>query len=161
MSGSETRDVRFGRGDPDSPAAECQHQTTAKDFIAGTGSSGRISILHCRYILVLVVAAWEGGSRPRIARECNKDKNDVKSAVFGDLNKYRRAILHSRSRLTSKPEVLPYFAKDDEISPTSDQVLLIFQDLIGELNCLGRKYYATDPELVFGRKLHEPTQTSK
>lgn len=144
----------FGQSSPEFPDAEYQYRETFGNLITASGKSGINSIRHHRYILVLVYASWEDHYRSRIACECNLVKDDVKSALFGDLNKYRRAILHARSRLASKPEVLPYFAKDDEISPTSDQMFAIFQDLIGELNRLGREYYDTDPELGFGRRLH-------
>lgn len=144
----------FGQGNPEFPDAEFQYRETFGNLITASGKSGINSILHHRYILVLVYASWEDHYRGRIARECNKKSmNEVESAVFGDLGKYRNAILHKRNRLVSKPEVLPYFVKDDEISPTSDQVFSIFQDLISELNRLGREYYDRDPELVFGKRL--------
>ena len=162
LSGSGTSDMLVGRGDSDLPNAEYQHQTTAGASIAGTGRSGRIPILHRRYILVLIVAAWEDGYRGPIARECNKKcKKEIESDVFHDLNKYRQGVLHASGRLDETPKVLSYFAKGDEVSPTSDQIDLVFQGLADELNRIGEKYYGQDPGLVFSRKLHEPTQTSQ
>ena len=151
--------VSFGPDAPNLPDAKYQYRATVGDLITASGPVGINSILHRRYILVLVVAAWEDHYRGRIARECNLVKDDVKSAVFGDLNKYRRAILHARSKLASKPEVLPYFCKGDEVSPTFDQVDSIFRALVDELNRLGREYYHTDPELVFGGRLNNAAQT--
>ncbi|MCY4521639.1 MAG: hypothetical protein OXC13_12780, partial [Caldilineaceae bacterium] len=111
--------LSFGNpGDPNLPDAKYQYRATLGDLISASGKSGRTSILHRRYILVLVVAAWEDGYRPLIARECNMDKNDVQSDVFHDLNKYRQAILHRSNRLGSKPKALPYFKEGDEVSPT-------------------------------------------
>ena len=83
------------------------------------------------------------------------DKNDVQSDVFHDLNKYRQAILHRSNRLGSKPKALPYFKEGDEVSPTSDQIELIFRGLIDdELNRIGREYYHTDLGFRFDKRLN-------
>ena len=152
----------FGPGDPNLPDTKYQYRSTLRDLITASGKSGINSIRHRRYILVLVIAAWEDHYRERIACECNKKcKNEIESAVFGDLNKYRNAIVHKRGRLDATPKALRYFAKGDEISPTSDHIDSIFRDLIDELNRLGREYYNTDPELVFARRLNNAAQTSQ
>ena len=153
----------FGRGpgDPNSPDAEYQYRATFGDLIAASEKFGINSVLHRRYIVVLVAVAWER-YRKRIARECNeKCTNAVESAVFGDLTKYRNAILHKSNRLRATPDVLRYFAKGDEVSPTPDQIDSIFRDLTDELNRIGRKYYDTDPGFAFSKRLNEPTQPSK
>ena len=144
----------FGPGDPNLPDAKFQYQATLGNLMAASDRSGINFIIHFRCILVLVVATWEDRCRELIARECNKAKNDIKSDVFHDLNKYRQGILHVDNRLDEKPKVLPYLNVGDEISLTSEQMDSIFRELINELNRLGREYYDTDPDFSFDKRLY-------
>ena len=150
--------VPFGSGDPRQPDATYQYETTLEDLIAASEKEGINYIVHHRCILVLVVASWEDCHRRLIACECGIDKNDVKSDVFHDLNKYRQAILHAGGRLDSKPKALHLFRKGDEIVLSASQMDAIFRDLIDELNRIGREYYYIDPEFTFEKRLHGQQQ---
>ena len=146
--------VSFGSGTPRRPDATYQHKTTIEDLIAASEKGGRNYIVHYRCILVLVVASWEDCYRRHIACECGTEKNDVKSDVFHDLNKYRQAILHAGGRLDSKPKAFHMFRKGEEVVLTYSHMHTIFKELRDELNRIGKEYYCADPKFTFEKRLH-------
>ena len=151
---SPQNSMYFGQGDPNDPSAKYQYRRTFGYLVKASEKDGVNFVIHHRSVLVLAVALWEDHFRERIAEECNIEKNDLQSDVFRDLNSYRQAILHGNNKLRKKPKVIQLFRKGDEISLTNEHMETIFRTLIDELNSIGTKYYGTNPNFNFGKKLY-------
>ena len=147
--------VRFGVGDPNRPDASYRHERTYSEVVADFSRHGRLQAVHLRSVIVLVVALWEDKYRGRIANELQLENRDVlKSDVFGDLNKYRNAILHAEATLREEPRVLPFFRKGQQILLTSEHMETVFSTIVDELNKIGEEHYGQNPDFRFKMPLH-------
>lgn len=148
--------VMFGSGDPNGTHASYAYRSTFSELVAGLGPNGRRLAVHSRSVIVLVVALWEASYRGRIADELGlEDKNDLKSEVFRDLNKYRQAILHAGAVLREEPRELRIFRKGEQVILTSEHMDLIFRTIIDELNRMGEEHYGRNPNFRFYVPLHD------
>ena len=153
----ESRDKRlfFGSGDPNRPNATYKYVRTFGWLIDASDDNGINVSTHRRSIIAFSYALWEDQYRRRIAHECNRaTKNEIKSDVFYDLNRYRQAILHSGGRLTDEPKLIRFFNRGDEVLLTDDHMYDLFVLLVGELNRIGREYYGQDPRFTVDRPLN-------
>ena len=104
----------------------------------------------------MTYALWEEEYRPEIAIECGlTSKDDVKSDVFHDLNKYRQAILHVSGRLDREPSVIHFFSEGEVVSLTKDHMHDLFSYLISDLNRIGETYYEVNLGLSLDKPLHD------
>lgn len=132
--------------DPTEAGATYLYKKTFGDGIRDSAKDGRHAMMHARAVITLAYALWEDKFREQIAVECGfKSRDDIKSGVFGDLNKYRQAILHVGSCLDREPEVAKFFKEGDKVDFTEDQMTELFSVMIEELNRIGKEYYKSDP----------------
>jgi hypothetical protein len=64
--------------------------------------------------IAYIYALWEDKYREEFAKSKSLEKNDIKSEVFYELNKYRQAIVHNQSKGTTdtgKLKILPPVAR--------------------------------------------------
>ena len=132
-----------------------QYEKPLEELIRDSSEGGRNVRLHRNGVISLTYALWEEKYRAIVAKECGLAcKNEVRSDVFHDLNKYRQAILKRGARLDRGPTKMRFFAKDDEVSFTKDQMHDLFAQLIEELNRIGEEYYGQNPGFTLDRPLH-------
>ena len=149
--------ISFGIGDPNQPNAMYSYERTLRYCLEASAKEGSIMVLHRRSLVVLLYSAWEDNHRGRVAGEIGlKSKNDLKSDVFGDVRAYRRAIIHASGKLVTKPKVLPFFKKGEEVDFTCEHIDHIVIAIVEELNRIGTDYYGTNPNFTFEQPLHRP-----
>lgn len=148
--------MSFIVNEPASPDASYQYRRTVSEVAADLSPDGRVGAVHLRSVIVLVVALWEDSYRGRIADELGlEDKNDLKSDVFRDLNKYRQAILHAGGTLRAEPRVLHFFREGEQVLLTTEYMERIFRTLVDELNKLGEEHYGRNPNFRFDMPVHD------
>ena len=147
--------ARLGKGDPNPASAAYQYEKSFGALLQDSKEGGQNVRLHRYGIISLTYALWDEKYRKIIADECELTcKDEVKSDVFRDLNKYRQAILHAGGHLDSEPTKLSFFAKGDMVSFTKDQMQDLFAQLIEELNRIGDEYYCQNPGFTLDKPLH-------
>lgn len=83
-----------------------------------------------RMLIVQIYSIWEDFYREEIAKCLDKNKNDIKIDLFGDIAKYRNSIIHKNSkavRKVNRNKVLKWFEYEDVIDPTTKQI----EEMIG------------------------------
>ena len=149
------RKLYFGSGDPNDSNASYRTVKTFSQLISASGKNGVNSVITRRSVVVLVHSLWEDQYRQKIAEECGlSDKNDIRSDVFHDLNKYRQAILHAGGHLDREPTVIRFFERGEQVSLTDDHMRMLFLFLVEELNRIGKIYYKSDPALAIDKPLN-------
>ena len=149
-----------GKGDPNSKDAKYQYKKTVVKAIADSAENGTHERILRRSVIAMIYATWEDQYRQQIAYECNLDeKNEIKSDVFHDLNKYRRAILHAGGRLVDAPNVIQFFKRGEQVLLTKYHIDELFSILINEINRIAQIYYNQDPKLTLDVPLYQPPPT--
>ncbi len=144
------------RGESDCSGELYQYAKTIREMLEASEEGGRNVLLHRNAVVALTYALWEDEYRQLIAKETGLgSKDEVKSDVFQDLNKYRQAVLHVNGRLDREPEVIKFFRKGDFVSFTKDHMYLLFLHLIDELNRIGKEYYAASLSLHLNKHFPE------
>ena len=152
--GSKTGKMFVGRSDPNDPNAKYQYAKSFRDLISASSKNGTHENTLRRTVVALTYSLWEDQYRKRIAYECGKDdRNDIKSDVFHDLNKYRQAVLHAGGRLVGTPKVIRFFGNGEEVLLTEEQMYKLFSIITDELNRIGRVYYDHDPNFSLDQPL--------
>ena len=147
------------RDDPNSPSTKYQFKKTLGHLQADSMENGLNIQFHRKGVIALTYAIWEDNYRGKIAAECrlkSRKKNDVRSDVFADLNKYRQAILHVDGRLDRDSEILNFFVKGDVVEFSEPQMHELFAQLVEELNRIGGEYYGANPGLTFDSPIIRP-----
>ena len=154
------RSVALGLDSPDDPALTFQYKRPIGYILKASSTSGTTLVIHRRGMVTLLHSTWEERHRDLIAKELGfkhkKDfrrKNNIKSDVFSDINKYRQAIIHTGGKLDKNPKVFRFFRKGEVVSLTNEHVEIIFRSAVDELNRIGRDYYGTDPQFSFDQPL--------
>ena len=132
--------VNVGTGDPAS--GKGFYAKSLETVLHGAYPNGPNLSLIRAGVIVHLYALWEENYRQAIAIECGLgDRDDVQSAVFQDLNKYRQAIVHNGGRMDRPPEQLLFFKQGETVAFTVDQMHELFFRLVEELNRIGKDYY--------------------
>ena len=140
----------FGKSDPNDPDAFYVYRRTFGYLLAASKPNGDTSVIHRRNLVTLLYTSWEDRHRGKIAKEAGlEDKNELGSDVFGDVRRYRHAIMHTRGRLRVEPKVFRFFRKGDKVTLTADHMDIIFRTAIGDLNRIGKEYFGTNPRFNF------------
>ncbi|MYB52828.1 MAG: hypothetical protein F4X77_11610 [Acidobacteriia bacterium] len=143
----------FVKGDPNQPDSTYQYRRTFAELVADVTEDGTTSVMHRRSVVVLLVASWEDRHRALIARECGLKKNDLKSDLFHDLNRYRQAILHGGGRLREDAKKMPFFRKGERVNFASGHMDSMFRMVVDELNRLGVEHYDGNPGFTFDKSM--------
>lgn len=137
------------KGERDSFGELYQYKRPAKEIIEASVEGGRNVRLLRNGLVALAYALWEDEYRQRIATETSRpSKNQIKSDVFQDLNKYRQAVLHTNGRLDRDPKVIRLFRKGDVVAFQKEHMYVLFSYLINELNRIGKEYYGLNLDLT-------------
>ena len=125
-----------------------------EDLIAAAEPDGTTVVISRPSAIVFAYALWEDRFRSSIARECGLSKNELKSDVFRDLNKYRQAILHGGSKLRIEPRVIRAFRKGEELLLKDENMTDIFRASVDELNRIGEVHWRLNPRFDFEKPLN-------
>ena len=148
--------VKIGGGNPNLPSTKYEYEKTWEKLICDSKEGGLNVRLHRNGVVALAYALWEDEYRQLIADECEKENKDqIKSEVFADLNKYRQAILHASGMLDKEPVKLNIFQKGEVVSFTKDQMNELFDALIFDLNRVGKEYYGFKPDFELNKPLND------
>lgn len=155
-NGSPTQKMFFGRDDPNKSDAAHQYSKTFIELIHASSKNGAHANTLSRSVVALTYSIWEDKYRARIAHECEKEKNEIESDIFHDLNKYRQAILHAGGRLVGTPKVLKFCKQGEEVLLSGENIHEMFAALVDELNRIAREHFDHDP----GFTLDKPMRTA-
>ena len=144
--------LSFGQDDPNEPAAFADFSATIAGLLARFDPASRQAMAVRARLIVFAYTLWEKVYRPTISRECGVDRID--SDAFGDLRRYRHAVLRHKGNLDTDTTALTVFGKGDLIETTADQLREVFKQLLVGLNDIGVRYYGEDPGFEWGRKLN-------
>ena len=150
---SPNRTIYFGNDDPSNPDPKYQYRRTFAELIKDMGRSGTTLIVLRQSVVVLLVASWEDHHRALIAGECGLERNDLKSDVFHDLNRYRQAILHGGGILREDAKKLQFFGRGQRVDLTAKHMGSIFHMVVEELNEFGVRHYGGNPEFTFDKSM--------
>ena len=146
--------ITFGRGNPNTPDARWQYETTHESLVEASRKNGINAQTLRRAVITIAYSYWEDRYRSMIADECGfAHKNDIQSEVFTDLNKYRQSILHAGGVLQREPSVIRLFSRGDMISLEKDHMHDLFTMMVNGLNQLGETYYGQNLQFAFDKPL--------
>ena len=143
----------FGKDDPHKPDARYQYRRTFAELMEDVTRNGTTFLVLRRSVVVLLVASWEDHHRALIASECSLQRNDLKSDVFRDLNKYRQAILHGGGLLREEAKKIPFIRKGDRVDLTARHMDSIFRMVVEEVNESSITHYGGNPEFKFDKSI--------
>ena len=147
--------IFFGKDDPNAQDATFQYAKTVDRAIADSAKNGAHESILRRSVIALTYSVWEDQYRQRIAYECGLNhKDDIKSDVFHDVNRYRQAILHAGGRLIGAPKVVKFFREGDQVLLDDNHIDELFSILIDEINRIGVVYYKQHPKLSLSAPLN-------
>jgi hypothetical protein len=134
-----TSKIFFGRGHPEKDPF--QYSAPIGDLIAKAQKDGPNHQMLCRMGIAFAYSYWEHCARPAIALEVGCRTAEIANPTFGDLRKYRNAVLHVGGRLDSKMEKLDLFSIGETLTFTEEKFYLLFKELVNALNTISSNYY--------------------
>ncbi|MXY07242.1 MAG: hypothetical protein F4058_05805 [Rhodothermaceae bacterium] len=144
--------LSIGQDAPNEPGAIADYSVTFAELLAHFDPESQQNKAVRARLIVFAFTLWENIYRPAISEECGRDC--INSDAFGDLRRYRNAILHNKGKLDKDIKVLTVFGKGDTIEPTAEQLREVFKQLLVGLNDLGVRYYGENPGFEWGRRLN-------
>lgn len=123
---------------PGVPYGHHMHQVELPELITRNSPTGRNHVLIGRMVVVTIYQYWDDHTRKRLEDALSLPRDTLKEPVFGDLRRFRGAIIHNQSRSQvglADYEVFRWFDKDqtldfrkDHIEKIVDRVLTFVQD---------------------------------
>lgn len=145
--------VFLGPGNPNDADATFVTKLSTGEIIDKCASGGENEVQLSRLAILAAYAFWEHEARPNLAKALNMPIQEISSAVFGDLNKYRQAISHSGSILDRKPEVLSFVGVGQPVSLRSGQLQELIFILTQEASVLSQRLCETPLSYSFYKNL--------
>jgi hypothetical protein len=108
---------------------------TGKEIIEANAPDGKNFQFIASMAIVALYQYWEDHYREEIAAFLGKDKNALTLPIFGDLRKFRRAIIHNRGRMIPELKTLEVFvwehnsAGDDRIGFGHENICAIWWEV--------------------------------
>jgi hypothetical protein len=115
------------------------HQVPIEELIRRNGEGGPNLQIVGNTSLVVVYQYWEDHYRAAIASELQVEPAQIQIPVFGELRRFRQAILHHQAIATSeveKCERFKWFKRGDKIVLSREQFELVVDGLLEALNGL-------------------------
>jgi len=116
---------------PDYPETKEIHRITLGGLLTRLDVNGKDTTSIGNACAVMIYQLWEDEYRKRIAICFNKQKNEIKSDLFGELRYVRQGIIHKMGEKTSNFEKIKIisFSEGDRIEFTENQ----FEELINAI----------------------------
>lgn len=125
------------------------HQVPVETIKARNSAGGENFRLIGHVCLVTLFHYWEDRYRPLFAEALTVKKNEIQVPLFGDIRRYRQAIIHNHGEATAELEtcnVLRWFTRGQQIMLSRD----MFEEIIdGALATL--EGFGTNPEQYIKR----------
>lgn len=139
---STTLDHRtfYGLDNPDIENARYVAVSAIRNVLMRNAEGGPNDIAMARLSILMAHAAWEHETRPKLALELGVDLREIRSPVFGDLNKYRQAVAHVNGRLDRETEVLNLVAVGSNVNLDKAGLVALFDALVSEANRVAEAY---------------------
>jgi len=117
--------------DPTQPDIIHNRIIRANDYIQANSPHGSNERQHSQAILVFLFTYWEDEIRPRLAKSINKENNDIRSDIMGDLRILRNVILHSKGIIKNDKykelkKLSDMFSINEPVHPEYDDMHKIF-----------------------------------
>lgn len=136
----------YGKGDPNRADAKQLHAVPITDLLERNKPDGSTQAMLSQSCINLLVAVWEEDIRERLATAAGlKNKNEIRSDFFRDLNRCRNAILHNRGVLDIAPKAIAFVAKDEKIVLSKADTNELFRLLYAEMEALTVAYSPSAP----------------
>jgi hypothetical protein len=129
-------------GDPTTPAAEVLIPMLQGDVKRRNGAGGANAIFLARMLIVATYQIWEEHYRGLLAAERGVGKDEIVSDLFGDLRRYRQAIVHHRSIATAnvtKNQILHWATAGAAIEPSRTEMRQLLHGIRGEVGRLAAR----------------------
>ncbi len=142
----------YGTGDPNDPQSLHLHATTQGNLKARNSKGGKNHLLLGQRFIVDLYTFWEDSYRTQIAEALNRDRDTIRSNIFGDLRLMRNSIIQHRG--IALPEIircksLVWFGPGDIIDISDDSR---FHSIITEtrrwLEAFGSEVSGSAPGLI-------------
>ena len=124
----ETADAlifKYGHGDLESPDAIALHSVSHGDLTARNLRGGENLIFLANVCLVSIYQYWEDRYRGEIAAALDKQKDDVRVPIMGDLRYYRHSIIRRAGFAVpevARCEVVRWFDPGERIELTEEHM---------------------------------------
>ena len=116
--------ARIFYGDPNDQTTRSSHVAPISEVISRNTKTGNNFRFIGNMCLISIYQYWEDNYRTKIARLFQKDKNDLKEPIMGDIRLIRNSIVHHNAIAKKDVEnctLLRYYTEGDEIFITKDQ----------------------------------------
>ena len=136
---SDDNTIHFGNGDPNDPSAKIHLSVNIREFKNNIKPGGRDSILITNLCIVSIYQLWEDHYREKIAKAKGLKKSELKSDIFGDLNRIRQAIIHHNNKKISefsKIKILNYMKEREQVFFKREEFDELIVKIKGELKKL-------------------------
>ena len=97
---SDTFPITVMNDNPDYPETRALHHTTLGQLLQRLSADGEDSRAIGNSSLVMIYQLWEDEYRNRIAVDLGKEKNEIRSDLFGDIRIVRQGIVHNNGKKT-------------------------------------------------------------
>lgn len=136
--------------DPTQPDIVHNRIIKADNYIQANSPHGSNERQHSQAILVFLFTYWEDDIRPRLAKSINKENNDIRSDIMGDLRILRNVILHSKGIIKSDKhkelkKLNDMFFIDEPVHPRYDDMHKIFVFIKQDCASMTLKFLGTIP----------------
>ena len=118
----------YGHGDIESPDAFPLHSVSHRELTTRNETGGENWIFLANVCLVSIYQYWEDRYRGEIAAALNKQKDDMRVPIMGDLRHYRHSIIHRAGFAVpevSRCEVIRWFDPGERIELTEEHMRTI------------------------------------
>lgn len=122
--------------DPNDDGSKYVHLSTLGESATRCANGGQNRIILARSIIVVAYSLWEHETRKILEDSLGLPRNNIQSPVFGDLNKYRQAIVHVGGRLDKATEIFKFIEVGEGVVLTSDQLVTLLETLFEEVKRL-------------------------
>lgn len=126
-------------GDPTTPAAKVLIPMLQGDVKRRNGPGGANAFFLARMLIVATYQIWEEHYRGMLAVERGVGKDEIVSDLFGDLRRYRQAIVHHRSIAMAsviKNRVLHWATAGSPIEPSRTEMQQLLSGIREEVERL-------------------------
>lgn len=134
----DKRSFVYGKGSPYD--SHLLHQTTQGTLKKRNKKNALNYKVMGNLSAVQIYQYWEDKYREEIANSLKKDRDELRSDVFGDLRHYRQAIIHNNGIATQdcedKVKILRKFKRGEEIFLNEEQIFKIIREVKSYLNSI-------------------------
>lgn len=152
---SISSDVIVSNSTPDDPNALILNESSINDICERNQAEGANFARARDHVLTMIMEHWNHDIRHAIANLLGyKNSDEVNADIFGDVNKIRNDILHSRGKANKSTKgIIVKFQEGDRIVVTQEIFDTIFTEIFNYFNKLSLEI--TGKTMYLDRSLHQ------